>query len=67
MSKTYTVTVNGTERTAVEAYSCGPGCEIHTYVFRGGDMIQRSGCEWTLTRKGSAFWEPKPVVEVSPF
>jgi len=63
----YEITVNGTKRTAVEAYSCGPGSEIHTYVLRGGDMIQRSGADWTLTRKGAAFWDPKIAVDVATF
>lgn len=64
MAKTYTVNVNGTERVAVEAYSCGPGSPIHTYVLRGGDRLERCGNAWTLERKGSAFWDAKSVVSV---
>lgn len=65
MTKTYRLRINGREKTAVEAYSSGPGSPIHTYVLAGGDRIERfSGERWTLTVKGSAFWERKPTVDV---
>lgn len=65
MTKTYTVTVNGVERIAVEAYSYGPGQPIHTYVLRGGDRLEnRCFNGWTLERKGQAFWQPKIDVTV---
>lgn len=60
-----TLTVNGKQREAVEAYSSGPNSPIHTYVLRGGDRLERSGDSWTLERKGAAFWEPKLAVEVA--
>lgn len=65
MTKTYTLTVDGKERTAVEAYSCGPNSPIHTYVLRGGDRLEKLGDNWTLELKGQAFWEPKRSVEVA--
>jgi hypothetical protein len=64
MTKTYRLNVNGSERTAVEAYSCGPNSPIHTYVLRGGDRLEQIGQNWHLERKSSAFWEAKPVVTV---
>lgn len=67
MTKTYALMVDGQERIAVEAYSCGPMSPIHSYVLRGGDRIEkRGGDEWTIERKGQAFWEPKRRVQVVP-
>ena len=59
MTKTYTLTVDGTKREAVEAYSCGPNSPIHTYVLRGGDRLENLSGNWTIELKGQAFWEPK--------
>jgi hypothetical protein len=64
MAKTYKLHVDGKPRTAVEAYSSGPGTPIREYVLTGGDRLVKIGDAWTLQTSRSAFWEPRPTVTV---
>ena len=53
------VTINGRKFRPVNAFSCSPECNPHTYQLRNGAFIRSTPIGWIMEYRGQGDWIPE--------